>query len=183
VASTLPFSCQSTLPSTCGRVCVWTNLLDQRFRVRAYNLDHLLAFPLALRLRFVARCLVCWSYYHPDRVHQLESEMLRKRRSPEYRLAQDSQSPQTRQRIDPVSAVMQSGHPTGKQVETAYGYLNTCAKNARNTSELDDARGKQSTLRETDQHDVGSHSQRRAQTNQRSHSEEKQRAERNRVPD
>jgi hypothetical protein len=35
---------------------------------------------------------------------------------------------------------MQSGRPTGKQVEIAYGYLNTCAKNARNNSELDDAR-------------------------------------------
>ena len=35
---------------------------------------------------------------------------------------------------------MQSGHPTGKQVETAYGYLNTCAKNARNNSELDDVK-------------------------------------------
>ena len=36
--------------------------------------------------------------------------------------------------------VMQSGRPTGKQVETAYGYLNTCAKNARNISELDDVK-------------------------------------------
>ena len=35
---------------------------------------------------------------------------------------------------------MQSGHPTGKQVETAYGYLNTCAKNVRNNNELDDAK-------------------------------------------
>jgi hypothetical protein len=35
---------------------------------------------------------------------------------------------------------MQSGRPTGKQVETAYGYLNTCAKNARNNNELDDAK-------------------------------------------
>lgn len=35
---------------------------------------------------------------------------------------------------------MQSGRPTGKQVETAYGYLNTCAKNARNISELDDVK-------------------------------------------
>jgi len=66
--------------------------------------------------------------------------MPRKRRSPEYRLVQDSQSSQTRQRIDPVSVVMQSGRPTGKQVETAYGYLNTCAKNARNNNELDDAK-------------------------------------------
>jgi hypothetical protein len=67
-------------------------------------------------------------------------EMPRKRRSPEYRLAQDSQSREARQRVDPVSAVIQSGRPTGKQVETAYGYLNTCAKNARNNSELDDVR-------------------------------------------
>ena len=66
--------------------------------------------------------------------------MPRKRRSPEYRLAQDSQSPRARQRIDPVSVVMQSGRPTGKQVETAHGYLNTCAKNARNISELDDVK-------------------------------------------
>ncbi|MGD0550745.1 MAG: hypothetical protein ABSA81_09435 [Candidatus Bathyarchaeia archaeon] len=66
--------------------------------------------------------------------------MPRKRRSPEYRLAQDSQSRQARQRLDPVSVVMQSGRPTGKQVETAYGYLNTCAKNARNNSELDDVK-------------------------------------------
>jgi len=35
---------------------------------------------------------------------------------------------------------MQSGRPTGKQVETAYGYLNTCAKNARNNSELDEVK-------------------------------------------
>ena len=35
---------------------------------------------------------------------------------------------------------MKSGRPTGKQVETAYGYLNTCAKNARNNSELDDVK-------------------------------------------
>lgn len=35
---------------------------------------------------------------------------------------------------------MQSGRPTGKQVETAYGYLNTCAKNAGNNNELDDAK-------------------------------------------
>ena len=35
---------------------------------------------------------------------------------------------------------MQSGRPTGKQVETAHGYLNTCAKNARNISELDDVK-------------------------------------------
>jgi hypothetical protein len=66
--------------------------------------------------------------------------MPRKRRSPEYKLAQDSQSRQPRQRLDPVSVVIQSGCPTGKQVETVYGYLNTCAKNARNNSELDDVR-------------------------------------------
>jgi len=82
----------------------------------------------------------CWSYYLPDRIHHLELKMPRKRRSPEYRLVQDFQSPQTRQRLDPVSVVMQSGRPTGKQVETAYGYLNTCAKNARNNSELDDVK-------------------------------------------
>ncbi len=35
---------------------------------------------------------------------------------------------------------MQSGCPTGKQVKTAYGYLNTSAKNARNISELDDVK-------------------------------------------
>ena len=35
---------------------------------------------------------------------------------------------------------MQPGRPTGKQVETAYGYLNTCAKNASNISELDDVK-------------------------------------------
>jgi hypothetical protein len=35
---------------------------------------------------------------------------------------------------------MQSGRPTAKQVDTAYGYLNTCAKNARNNSELDDVK-------------------------------------------
>jgi hypothetical protein len=35
---------------------------------------------------------------------------------------------------------MESGRPTGKQVETAYGYLNTCAKNARNNSELDEVK-------------------------------------------
>ena len=35
---------------------------------------------------------------------------------------------------------MQSGRPTGKLVEAAYGYLNTCAKNARNSSELDDVK-------------------------------------------
>ena len=72
--------------------------------------------------------------------------MPRKRRSPEYRLVQDSQSPQTRQRLDPVSVVMQSGRPTGKQVETAYGYLNTSAKNARNNSELDDVKEKDNFL-------------------------------------
>jgi hypothetical protein len=66
--------------------------------------------------------------------------MPRKRRSPEYRLVQDSQSRQARQGLDPVSVVMQSGRPTGKQVEIAYGYLNTCAKNARNNSELDDVK-------------------------------------------
>jgi hypothetical protein len=67
-------------------------------------------------------------------------QMPRKRRSPEYRLEQDSQSPKTRQRLDPVSVVMQSGRPTGKQVQIAYGYLNTCAKNARNNSELDEVK-------------------------------------------
>ena len=36
--------------------------------------------------------------------------------------------------------VMQSGRPTGKQVQTAYGYLNTCAKNARNNTELDEVK-------------------------------------------
>ncbi len=66
--------------------------------------------------------------------------MPKKRRSPEYRLAQGPESHQARQRLDPVSVVMQSGRPTGKQVEAAYGYLNTCAKNARNRSELDDAK-------------------------------------------
>ena len=66
--------------------------------------------------------------------------MPKKRRSPEYRLVQYSQSHQARQRLDPVSVVMQSGRPTGKQVETAYGYLNTCAKNARNNSELDEVK-------------------------------------------
>jgi hypothetical protein len=66
--------------------------------------------------------------------------MPRKRRSPEYRLAEDSQSPQTRKRHDPVSVVMKSGRPTGKQVVAAYGYLNTWAKNARNNSELDDVK-------------------------------------------
>jgi hypothetical protein len=35
---------------------------------------------------------------------------------------------------------MQSGRPTGKQVETAYGYLNTCAKNARDNRELDEVK-------------------------------------------
>jgi hypothetical protein len=35
---------------------------------------------------------------------------------------------------------MQSGHPTGTRGETAYGYLNTCAKNARNISDLDDVK-------------------------------------------
>ena len=35
---------------------------------------------------------------------------------------------------------MQSGRPTGKQVQTAYGYLNTCAKNARNNTELDEVK-------------------------------------------
>ena len=53
---------------------------------------------------------------------------------------QDSQSRQTRQRPNPVSVVIQSGRPTGKQVEAAYGYLNTCAKNARNNSELDEVK-------------------------------------------
>ena len=66
--------------------------------------------------------------------------MSKKRRSPEYKLAQDSQSRQARQRLDPVSVVMKSGRPTGKQVETAYGYLNTCAKNTRNNSELDEVK-------------------------------------------
>jgi len=33
---------------------------------------------------------------------------------------------------------MQSGRPSRKQVEIAYGYLNTCAKNARDNRELDD---------------------------------------------
>jgi len=73
-------------------------------------------------------------------------QMPRKRQSPEYRLVQDSQSPQTRERLDPVSVVMQSGRPTGKQVETAYGYLNTCAKNAKNKRELDDAKEKNNFL-------------------------------------
>jgi hypothetical protein len=41
---------------------------------------------------------------------------------------------------------MQSGRPTGKQVETAYGHLNTCAKNARNNSELDNVREKNNLL-------------------------------------
>lgn len=66
--------------------------------------------------------------------------MPRKRRSPEYKLVENSQSRQARQRLDPVSAVIHSGRPTGKQVETAYGHLNTCAKNARNNSELDDVK-------------------------------------------
>lgn len=35
---------------------------------------------------------------------------------------------------------MESGRPSRKQVEIAYGYLNTCAKNARNNSELDDVK-------------------------------------------
>ena len=35
---------------------------------------------------------------------------------------------------------MQSGRPSRKQVEIAYGYLNTCAKNAKNNSELDDVK-------------------------------------------
>ena len=72
--------------------------------------------------------------------------MPKKRRSPEHGLVQDSQSPQTRQRLDPVSVVMQSGRPTGKQVGTAYGYLNSCVKNARNNSELDNVNEKNNFL-------------------------------------
>jgi hypothetical protein len=57
---------------------------------------------------------------------------------------------------------MQSGRPTGKQVKTAYGYLNTSAKNARNISELDDVKEANNLLFERLINTMWALSQRRA---------------------